>query len=80
MKTQTKEAKTDFPNLVSVTEASQILGWGWWKTRGAIDRGELRSLKMPNGHRVVLKESVLAMKATLEVVEVYAAKNGRNGR
>ncbi len=42
----------------SIHEASLRLGWSWSKTRRALDKGLIESVRLPNGTRAVIRTSL----------------------
>ncbi len=44
--------------LMTIDDAARALGWSWWQTRRAMDRGELEFAMLPGGRRAVLRASV----------------------
>jgi hypothetical protein len=45
-------------DLCSIHEAACELNQSWWKTRRDINKGHLEAVKLPNGHRAVIRASV----------------------
>ena len=44
--------------LIGIGDAATRLGWSWWQTRRAMDRGELEFAMLPGGRRAVVRASV----------------------
>ena len=44
--------------LMTIGDAARALGWSWWQTRRAMDRGELEGVLLPGNRRAVVRASV----------------------
>ncbi len=46
--------------LMSISDAAKEAGKSWWSFRRLLDQGKIESVKMPNGHRAVIRSSLEA--------------------
>jgi hypothetical protein len=47
-------------DLMSISDAAKETGRSWWAFRRLLDKGLIDSVRMPTGHRAVLRSSLEA--------------------
>ncbi len=55
---QDGRVKVAVDDLLSIGEGAQLAGKSWWQFRRLLDQGKIESVKLPNGHRAVVRASL----------------------
>lgn len=53
-----EQTQAKVSDLVSIQAAAKEADLSWWQIRRLLDQGKIESVRLPNGHRAVLKSSL----------------------